>query len=146
MAQLTEINGNLFNDINVRGLAIPKVHIVQCISADYATGKGFAAEVESRYNIRTALKIYGTGIYPDCLVCQNIINMVTKSVKNSKPTFETFIRALELVQLYCQQNNISQLIMPRIGSGLDRLNWEDCKRIITTNLISTGIDVTVYNL
>ena len=144
MGVIAEVQGDLFNDPYVRGLAIPKIHVVQCISADYVTGNGFAADIESKYHIRTALKIYGRGVYPDCLVCQNIINMVTKSVYNSKPTYKTFENALELVRLYCQQNNIAQLIMPRIGSRMDMLDWETCKSLIIKQLVDHNIDIRVY--
>ena len=36
--------------------------------------------------------------------------------------------------------------MPRIGSGLDRLDWATCKQYISKILVENDIDVDVYYL
>ena len=139
-----EINKNIFEADEVKGLSIPNVPIVHCISADYVMGKGIALEIEKRYNIRASLKIYGSNKFPDCLVVNNIINMVTKPNYYNKPSYYSFEQALYLVALYCKQNNIERVAMPKIGCGLDRLDWEKCKGLIAKYLVNNNIDVTVY--
>lgn len=34
--------------------------------------------------------------------------------------------------------------MPRIGSGLDKLDWNECRRYIQEILVDGGINVEVY--
>ncbi len=145
-ATLVEINGNLFNNKEVYGLSIPNVHIVHCISSDYALGAEFAKEIEKRYKIRSALKVHGQGTYPDCLVVNHIINMVTKDKYWNKPKDKDFEVALMIVRKYCLDTGITNLVMPKIGCGLDQLDWNDCKKLIIKHLVNSGISVKVYYL
>lgn len=143
-AELIEIHGDLFRAEGVYGLRIPNIHIVHCVSSDYVLGAGIAKEIERRYQVRTPLKIHGRGVYPDCLVVNNIINMVTKDKCWNKPRIEDFDMALRMVSSYCVANGITQLIMPRIGCGLDKLNWSTNKELINKYLVDVGINVRVY--
>lgn len=144
MAKLVEIKGNLFNAPGVEGLHVPNIPIVHCISADYKMGAGIAKEIKSRYNIKSTLKTLGSGKSPGCIVVKNIINAVTKEKYWHKPTYESFEIALRLVGEWCLNNNVKKVVMPRIGSGLDKLDWIDCREIIKRELVNTGIDVEVY--
>jgi hypothetical protein len=42
--------------------------------------------------------------------------------------------------------DIKKISMPKIGCGLDNLNWQKVKKIIQKELCDIGIDVTVYYL
>lgn len=139
-----EIHMDLFEAKGVKDLTIPKIPIVHCVSSDYALGSGFAREIERRYHIKTSLKIYGSGKYPDCLVVNNIINLVTKDIYYNKPTYDTFEQSLYLCRLYCIQNNIHEVIMPTIGCGLDKLDWNICRELIKKHLVYYRINVKVY--
>ena len=65
-----------------------------------------------------------------------ILALVTKEEHDQKPTLETMRTALENLYSYlCQVNGYCEvdpieLIMPTIGCGLDRLNWDDVRQII----------------
>lgn len=84
-SQLIEIRGDLFEADGVKGFSTPRVPIVHCISADYVLGAGIAKKIEKRYKIKQSLRIYGSHKYPDCLVVNNIINLVTKDIYYNKP-------------------------------------------------------------
>lgn len=143
MANLVEVKGNLFDSMLLNK---ENSMILHCISADYALGKGFALEVEKRYHIRDRLKQIGSYNYPDCLVVDKIINIVTKGAYWTKPTYETLEQALILARNFCISNNINILLMPRIGCGLDRLDWKICKSYIYNILVMSGVDCAVYRL
>lgn len=43
----------------------------------------------------------------------------------------------------CKKNGISKLAMPKIGCGLDKLNWEDVKQQIMRCFQDTDIEILV---
>lgn len=139
-----EIHMDLFEAKGVKDLTIPKIPIVHCVSSDYALGAGFAREIERRYHIKTSLKIYGSGKYPDCLCVNNIINLVTKNKCYNKPNYRDFETSLYLCRLYCIQNNITEVVMPQIGCGLDKLDWSICRELIIKHLTNCNIGVKVF--
>lgn len=143
MAELIELYGDLFQS---QYLNQPNTAILHCVSADYALGAGIAAQIESRYHVRNILKSTNRYQYPDCILVNGILNMVTKANYWNKPTYANFELALELVLNVCMQVGITTIIMPRIGCGLDKLDWEHCRNMIITNLVNNGITCLVYSL
>jgi O-acetyl-ADP-ribose deacetylase (regulator of RNase III) len=79
--------------------------ILHCVSADFAMGKGVAAQIAHEYDcdrtaLRTALKNQSGGKIGTCIVDQRskrrtIIHLVTKTTYWSKPTLESLRAALE---------------------------------------------------
>lgn len=47
---------------------------------------------------------------------------------------------------HCLKNGVTDLSMPRIGCGLDRLQWENVSTIIEEVFEATDIRITVYTL
>jgi O-acetyl-ADP-ribose deacetylase (regulator of RNase III) len=47
---------------------------------------------------------------------------------------------------FCVENDITKLAMPRIGAGLDKLDWEQVKEVIEDVFEDTDIEITVYVL
>lgn len=143
MANIVEIKGNLFNSVLLNR---DNSMIVHCISADYALGAGFALQLENKYHIRDKLKQIGSYSYPDCIVVDNIINLVTKGAYWTKPTYSTLEETLYMARDYCINNNIHLLLMPRIGCGLDKLDWKKCKQYIENILVASEINCSVYRI
>ena len=55
-------------------------------------------------------------------------------------------KSLEELKKLCYRLKIDKLSMPRIGCGLDRLNWSLVKEMIEEVFEDSGIDITVYYL
>lgn len=72
--------------------------------------------------------------------------LVTKKVYNHKPTYMTIEKCLKDLCELCKKFKIEQLAMPRIGSGLDNLDWYYVSRIIDDLFKETNIQITVYYL
>ena len=120
--------------------------MAHCISADYALGAGIAKDVECRYNVRNQLKRLNRRLCPDCIAVGNILNIVTKPRYWDKPTYDSFTKALIYTKEVCKKLGISHIVMPKIGCGLDGLDWTKCRQIIINTLVSYNIDVDVYEL
>ncbi len=55
-------------------------------------------------------------------------------------------KSLKDLHNLCKKFNVIELAMPRIGSGLDKLDWYFVSRIIDDIFESSGIQITVYYL
>ena len=138
MAGYSERPGNVFNYVQ------PAKPLAHCISSDYALGAGIAKQVEARYHIRNRLMGTARYLYPDCIITGEVVNIVTKDKYWNKPTYQSFQEALKITRDLCLKYNITTLVMPRIGSGLDKLDWNECRRYIQEILVDGGINVEVY--
>lgn len=123
--------------------------LAHCISADFALGAGIAKQFCNLYNTRTdLLKVYKDKQYKDeivgtILVTDNVINLVTKKMCYQKPTYESLKKSLEDMKKYCIDNNIKDIAMPKIGCGLDKLEWDKVKSIIFDVFKDTDINIVV---
>jgi len=116
-------------------------HLVHCISADYALGRGIAKEFDKRFNLRFKLQRVGSGIYPDCILIGRVFNLVTKKSYASKPTYKTLVEALIQMRQWVEERFILKLAMPKIGCGLDRLEWGKVLKAI--ELVFDRVDIEI---
>lgn len=124
---------------------------VHCISADLAMGAGIAKEFAKRGVKAQLQRDYQDIEVGDCLVSDTTgwraeFNLVTKEKYWQKPTYETMRMALEdtksLYEELMSYENV-KLAMPRIGCGLDRLQWDKVKAIIEEVFADTDIEILV---
>lgn len=133
-------------------------------------GKGIAVEFKKRFSSVTALKLqqkkvgevatlkltanqqrtFATqskvpepeGGFKD----RHIFYMITKPKYFHKPTMDAFTRSLLALKEAALADNVGVLSMPRIGCGLDKLEWKVVKQLILDTFAGTGIVVNVYSL
>ena len=46
---------------------------------------------------------------------------------------------------HCESNRVKNLSMPRIGCGLDNLQWTDVKKTIVRVFHDIDINITIYD-
>lgn len=144
---------------------LPKDYaLVHCISLDCAMGAGIAKVFDKKFpNMKWKLAdcirgnrlkhpisiMYGyelstTGhIYSDK---QAVINMITKEKYWHKPTYDDFNAALLHVAYLCNKYGVKKLGMPKIGCGLDRLQWDKVKEKIEDCFKDLDIEIVVCYL
>ena len=141
----TEREGDLFDYGGERCL-------VHCISADFALGKGIAAEFQRRFQTRDRLRerykdylsrCREEKILGDCLPVDGVMNLVTKERYWGKPTYRSMEAALQALKRLCRQEGIEGLAMPCIGCGLDRLAWGKVSAMIREVFSDTACDILV---
>ena len=127
-------------------------YLAHCISADFGMGKGIVVEFNKRFNMKKKLsekypdyynKYVENKIKGDCILEDNVFNLITKSRYWNKPTYETLENALEQMKYICEVNYISKIAMPIIGCGLDRLQWKNVKVIINNIVQDSDIEILV---
>jgi O-acetyl-ADP-ribose deacetylase (regulator of RNase III) len=73
-----------------------------------------------------------------------IFYLVTKEKYYYKPTMSSLESSLRTMRDLCIKNHIHHLAMPRIGCGLDKLNWDQVSRLIQRVFADDDIKITIY--
>lgn len=149
---VTKNQGLVFSEVQGDLLSAPHGWaLVHCISADYALGAGVAKQIDEQYGMKEKLwQIYDAWDYksmgPAALPVMDVYNLITKEKCYEKPTLKTLEEALIDLRRLIENDGINKLAMPRIGCGLDRLNWEDVRQLILDVFRDTRVTILVYSL
>jgi hypothetical protein len=81
--------------------------------------------------------------YPDCILTGRVFNLVTKARSSGKPTYHSMSAALGRMKALALENNISRIAMPRIGCGLDRLDWARVRKMVKEEFRDTDIEILI---
>lgn len=124
-------------------------YLAHCISADFALGAGIAKTFDSVYNMRFKLfRNYPNYEYNggDALLIDNVFNLVTKQKYWHKPTYDSVRNSLEMMREYMDFVGANKLAMPKIASGLDRLEWSKVYDIICEVFEDTNLEIVVCEI
>ena len=124
-------------------------YLAHCISADFALGAGIAKAFDNVYNIRFKLfRNFDDYEYHggDALLIDNVFNLVTKKKCYHKPTYDSLREALEMMKEQIDFLSITKLAMPKIGCGLDRLEWTKVYDIICEVFDDMDIEIVICEL
>ena len=128
-------------------------YLAHCISGDYALGAGIAKRFNEVYDMR--FKLHRDFAIPEgrksanvgrALLVDNVFNLVTKARYFHKPTYDELYDALLDMKEQCEVFYIKKLAMPRIGCGLDKMNWEEVKEVIEDVFHDMDIEILVCYL
>lgn len=137
---IKEIEGDLFE-------ASEDYSLAHCVGQDFRMGSGIAVEFRKKFKHVAELLSQKTHVGKVAYLESNgryIFYLVTKPLSTGKPTFDSFKSAVDDLKLKCQELNVKKLAMPKIGCGLDRLNWFDVKQYLEKTFQGTDIDILVY--
>jgi len=139
--QLIEKKMNLFE--------VPKEYkLAHCISSDCEMGAGIAVEFQKRFK----LKIYLLSLpkeqrrHPNSIYVNGVFNLITKKFYYNKPTIESLTEAVIVMKNQALLLDIHKIAMPKIGCGLDRLQWGKVREIIQEVFNDTDIEILVCSL
>lgn len=151
-----EIQGDLFTTPS-------NVSLAHCVSTDMQMSKGIAKIFRDRYNRVDELIAQSTNrSFLFRLRCldflevpvggcaylvsndQCIFYLVTKERYFHKPTMSSLESSLRAMRDLCLKNDIHRLAMPRIGCGLDKLDWNAVSRLIQTIFVNDDMQITIY--
>lgn len=157
----------LQDDLFNRALYHEGVYYVQCISADLRMGRGIATQFNDHFDMkRKLIKAYPNYIQRfDSSYCfvngeeihdadvlyvpgTPVFNLVTKRNYWDKPTLQSLDHSLMILldMLLRSFPDDVELLMPKIGCGLDRLNWKFVRHIIFKRFYGSDINITICKL
>jgi hypothetical protein len=139
-----EIKGNLFEHIQ------PDVVYANCIAADGKYGAGIAPVFIDQVFHQREQVLKGLedsqldGDKGWCLLVDHCAYLITKRFTHGKPTYTSMIGALGSLKTQMEEKNLNKLYMPKIGCGLDKLNWDKVSNLIKEIFQYTDIRITVF--
>lgn len=137
---LNEKKGNLFELDN------EKYFYAHCISLDFNLDKGIAVDFQKKFNLKRDLSKISSGQYPELITVNHVFNLVTKKKYWNKPTYESITTCIQYMRDMCRNCNIKYLAMPKIGCGLDGLQWGRVREIIKEEFKDLDIEIEVRYL
>lgn len=125
-------------------------YYLHCVSRDFALGLGIAKSFRNKFNLTKEVLTKGI-IFNNLSLTSNVFNLITKSKYWQKPTYDSLRNALISVKktIFALNGNNTkdiQLIMPKIGCGLDKLMWKNVKNIIKEIFDDTELDIVICYL
>ncbi len=136
---VSETKGDLFNDAT---------NLAHCVSADFKMGAGVAKIFSEKFGGRDELLQQSVSVGEVGVLVRDgrhIFYMVTKQRYFDKPTYESLSKCLRTLAKVCLEKKITSLAMPRIGCGLDKLQWEKVRKILEDSFPS-DMKINVYYL
>ncbi|XP_076840724.1 ADP-ribose glycohydrolase OARD1 isoform X2 [Brachyhypopomus gauderio] len=139
-SKLTYVKGDLFS--------CPASHsLAHCVSEDCRMGAGIAVHFKKTFG-RVQELLAQKKKTGECAVLKIfdrfVYYLITKKRYNHKPTYETLRQSLEAMRAHCLDNGVTSVSMPRIGCGLDGLNWKKVSVMIEDVFLHTDVTITVY--
>jgi len=136
------VKGDLFSCPESSSLA-------HCIARDLGMGKGIAVLFKKKFGGVDSMRKQNVKVGEAAILFRDnryIYNLVTKERSFHKPTYDTIRASIEYMRNHAVINNVSSISMPKIGCGLDRLQWQKVETIIHNAFKSTNVSITVYEL
>jgi O-acetyl-ADP-ribose deacetylase (regulator of RNase III) len=137
-----EVKGDLFSvDSNYV--------IAHCVGNDFIMGRGIAVQFRNKFGnveyLKKNTKGVGTALYLNSKN-YNIFYLITKPYSSkSKPTYSSLKSSLIDMFKQMKEKKLEYLAIPKIGCGLDRLDWDKVKEMINKLNEDYKINIVVYH-
>jgi len=139
--QLKIIKGDLFASSD---------SLCHCVSRCLRMGKGIAKTFRSKFGNVKQLKEQNSDIGQVAKLklsdTKFIYYLITKERYFHKPTYQDLEKSLCAMRDHMLANSVTKVSMPKIGCGLDNLDWTQVKQLLTQVFDDTNVEITVYML
>ncbi|KAJ8924825.1 hypothetical protein NQ315_000979 [Exocentrus adspersus] len=129
---------------------MPKEYALgHCVAADMRMGSGIAVAFKREFKDLDVLlnqreKQGGLAVLGS-EEGRFIYYLVTKRESTGKPTYDTIWSSLQKMRDHIAKNGVKKLAIPRLGCGLDRLEWSRVKHMIEFLFRDVDVEITVCN-
>lgn len=140
--QIIKTNENIFDK--------PQ-NLVHCISQDFKLGKGFAQQIDKNFNSKNYLinknqNHENLSIQPIYENKYKLFHLITKTVFSEKPSLENIKISLIELKNYLIQNEIFEIHMPKISSGLDKIPFQKIENLLNEIFKKTHVKIVIHEL
>jgi O-acetyl-ADP-ribose deacetylase (regulator of RNase III) len=143
---LTEHEGDLLKQFETQ------CAMAHCVSQDLRMGKGIAKQFDMLFShAKRDLKQQKkqVGEFADHIPFggpRRIYYLITKEKYFHKPTYESLESCLVAMRNDMIRYQITKLKIPKLGCGLDKLDWDRVKALIIAVFEHTTIHIQVWDL
>lgn len=138
--KLSEVEGDLFS-------APEDYSLAHCVGADFAMGAGIAVKFKQIYGQVEELlaqKISSGGVAVLQDKNRYIYYLVTKPSSYGSPTYDSLRSSLNQMKDHMKKHNIQKLAIPRIGCGIDGLEWDKVSAELQGVFGQEEMEIVVY--
>lgn len=128
------IKGNLFDSTNC---------LAYCVSKDFAMSAGIASTFNKLYGGKTELRNQHVGVGGVAWLYREkyIYYLVTKEYYWERPTYENLKLCIKNLYLLCKNHDVQKISIPKLGCGLDKLEWYLVEQILNEEMKEIKINV-----
>lgn len=138
MSNLEEFQGDLFSSRNAIG---------HCVSADMKMTKGIAKVFKKKFGRVEQLKRSGARVGDVRALFIDgrwVYYLITKDMFFMKPSYSTLENALMNMKRHAELEQVKNIDLPRLGCGLDGLEWSIVKPIINYVFYNSDIKIRIF--
>jgi len=107
-------------------------------------GAGIAVPMQKTFGLRGKIQASGESTkHPTCILAGRVFNLITKKVSSGKPTYDSLREALAKMCEIAEREGVRKIAMPKIGCGLDRLQWGLVRGMVERAFENTDIEILV---
>jgi len=123
-----------------------------CISADCKMGAGIAVPIREKFGLGDMRDVlidkYDATLFDvgKSVYYNGVYNLITKERYFHKPTYESITQTIVNMYHHAEQYRIEHIAMPRIGTGLDKLEWNQVRTILLDVFLDSHISILVCYL
>lgn len=121
--------------------------LANCVASDLQMTRGIARVFKSKYGATEFPEQHGSPAVGEALHLyrkeRHLFYMVTKKLSNGKPTYRAIWDSLINLRHQLLHLGLKKLGIPRLGCGLDGLDWKTVRSMIEELFKDTGIDILV---
>ncbi|XP_060534501.1 filaggrin-like isoform X2 [Cylas formicarius] len=122
--------------------------LAHCVAEDMRMGSGIAVQFKRDFKCQAELlqqKAKQGGLAVLESEGRHIYYLVTKRLSTGKPTNYTMWQSLRKLRDHMVEHGVQKVAVPRLGCGLDRLEWVQVKSMIQHVFETTDVEVLVCN-
>ena len=127
-------------------LSVPQgYYLAHNISADLSLKGKVARQIDEAFNLKPWLEheIYDDDCVGCCVFTGSVFNLITKKNRHCPVDLEDFKEAVKTMANICDEFGIRKLAMPKLGTGGDRLDWDDVLSILKEAFKDLDIEILV---
>ena len=129
--------------------ASPSISLAHCISKDINMSAGIALAFKKEFGRVEKLRQQQAKVGEIAILEEGdrfIYNLVTKEKYYGKPTIASLRKSLVMMRSHMEEKGVKEVAMPRIGCGLDRIDWGKVKIMLEEVFSGSDLKVIVYTL
>jgi len=124
--------------------------LVHCVGEDFTEARGVAVDFKDAFGKTDYLRSLGlsTGEVATLPIREEdyLFNLITKKKSSHKPRRANLRKCLWKLRDQCTELGVKHLAMPKIGSGYDRLSWDETEDDLRRVFAGSGIKLDIYVL
>ena len=126
------------------------VSLAHCVSSDYKMSAGIARTFRRKYptNYLKLDTLHQKSLCPQFLESSQryIYHLLTKVRVFDKPTYCSLRTSLVALRRHAEDNDVKAVSMPKLGCGIDQLEWHLVRIMLKEEFATSQIRLTVYML